>query len=266
MEAKTLKLPKRSHLVVIACLFLQAMAVHAVFAQHDALSTIWIILAILLGTYLADLITALFHFGFDYVWPDDFPVMGPISVEFRAHHDHPQLDPSAIVANLTQGAYMGITFAIGALCVAAGGVGFGSVFSAVVLLTVSIWGLFFHQIHSYSHMGHSLASDEFNAAVARISALPKDQQRREFATLFEELGIPRPIRCLQRCKIILQPEVHWRHHISFESHFSSLNGWSDPLTNIFFAPYARRRKRLRQDQGEGRQLVGYVQADGSRDG
>jgi len=56
------------------------------------------------------------------------------------------------------------------------------------------------------------------------------------------VGIPRFVRVLQRCGLFLRPEIHWRHHASFESDFSSVNGWSDPMTNWIFGLIARRKK------------------------
>jgi hypothetical protein len=47
---------------------------------------------------------------------------------------------------------------------------------------------------------------------------------------------------LQRCRIILNPATHNLHHVLFESDFSSVNGWSDPLLNFVLAPVARRKK------------------------
>ena len=56
------------------------------------------------------------------------------------------------------------------------------------------------------------------------------------------MGIPPLVRFLQILGLFLRPEVHWRHHINFETDFSSLNGWSDPLMNLIYAPIARRKK------------------------
>jgi hypothetical protein len=53
--------------------------------------------------FLADLLTGLMHFGFDYVFPDWMPIFGPIAKEFREHHEEPTLDPSAYVVNSPRG-------------------------------------------------------------------------------------------------------------------------------------------------------------------
>lgn len=239
---KVLTLPKESRILVGLCLVVQAFAVYQV-ATHPGLSFLMTIAAFFIATYIADLITAIFHFGFDYIWEADTPFVGPISVEFRQHHDKPMLDPSAYVSNFTRGAYMGIPFGLIAYFGAKNHDGGQLQYLYVAsVLGISLWGLGFHQIHSYTHMGKSVPPDEFNAAVARISQLPEKEQKKEFAKLFERVGIPKFVRLMQKCRLFLRPEVHWRHHNSYETDFSSLNGWSDPLTNILFRPIARRRK------------------------
>ena len=42
--------------------------------------------------FLGDLFTGFAHFGFDYVFPDKMPILGPVAKEFRQHHDRPTLD------------------------------------------------------------------------------------------------------------------------------------------------------------------------------
>jgi len=172
------------------------------------------------------------------------PILGPIAREFREHHDCPTLDPKDYVVNLTKGAYCSLPVAllVYALCLTlpADGISF---FIEATLLGMSFWAFFFHQIHSYAHMGSRLSPDEFNARVAQISRLPtKAVQIREFGKLFETVPIPPVIRFLQRYRIILNPEVHNLHHISFETDFSSVNGWADPVINVVLRPIARRMK------------------------
>src|SRR5262249_40494869 len=117
---------------------------------------------------------------------------------------------------------------------------------AASLMATSIWMMGFHQIHSYAHMGSRLSPAEFNRAVADISGLDsRRRQKEEFARLFRSAGVPRVVSLLQRSRLFLRPEVHWRHHINFESNFSSVNGWSDPLMNLVYGPLARWRKGKR---------------------
>jgi hypothetical protein len=108
---------------------------------------------------------------------------------------------------------------------------------------MSFWAFFFHQIHSYAHMGSALPPEEFNRRVAQIRQLPSEvQQMREFERLFETVPIHPFVRFLQKRRIILNPSVHNLHHVSFESDFSSVNGWADPVTNLLLRPIARRMK------------------------
>jgi hypothetical protein len=58
--------------------------------------------------------------------------------------------------------------------------------------------------------------------------------------------------------MFLRPEEHWRHHLSFESDFSSVNGWSDPLLNWLYRSIARQKKAQQPDMKE---KDTYVQSD-----
>jgi hypothetical protein len=237
-----LTLPQSSKAVVVSCLVTQVAVLYLV-AQHHHRSLWLAALAFFAGGFLTDLISGLFHFSFDYVWPPRTPIMGPISVEFRQHHDEPTLDPSAFVANLTRGAYGALPIAIVTGIVLKTTPDNAASFLAVAtLMWTSIWMLGFHQIHSYAHMGSTLSPEEFNQAVVDINRLPSGRQQKEaFAKLFETVGIPPTVRLLQRCGLFLRPELHWRHHISFETDFSSVNGWSDPLMDLLYRPIARRK-------------------------
>jgi hypothetical protein len=238
-----LTLPQSSRAIVFSCLATQILALYVV-AQHPHRNLWLCVIAFFAGGFLTDLISGLFHFSFDYVWPPRAPIMGPISVEFRQHHDEPTLDPSAVVSNLTRGAYGALPIAIVAWIVLKTTADNAASFLMVAtLMWTSLWMLGFHQIHSYAHMGSTLSPEEFNQAVVNINRLSsRRQQKEEFARLFETVGIPPVIRRLQRCRLFLRPEVHWRHHISFETDFSSVNGWSDPLMNLLYKPIARRKK------------------------
>jgi hypothetical protein len=67
---------------------------------------VWLAVVAFLGSgFLADLLTGLMHFEFDYAFPDWMPILGPIAKGFRGHHKEPTLDPSAYVVNFTKGSY-----------------------------------------------------------------------------------------------------------------------------------------------------------------
>jgi hypothetical protein len=238
-----LALPQKSKVIVMTCIAMQAVTLFAV-ANRDHRSLWLMVIAFFVGGFLTDLISGLAHFGFDYIWPAHMPILGPIAVEFREHHEHPTLDPSAVLTNLTKGAYGALPFAVITLVVAK--LSEDSTASFLIVATLfltSLWMLGFHQIHSYAHMGSQLPPEEFNRLVAEISQLPtRRQQKKEFAKLFQAVGIPRLVRFLQRSRLFLRPEVHWRHHLSFESDFSSVNGWSDPVMNWLYRFIARRKK------------------------
>lgn len=243
----TLKLPQKSKVFLIVCGGIYILALHELL-KLNYVSIYLLIVAFFIGGFITDLLTGIAHFCFDYIWPDETPILGPIAVDFRAHHLMPTLDPSAIGVNFTMGAYAGLPFTLTTI-------GFANLQSdsyvnaviATTLFSISLWMLGFHQIHSYAHMGSRLLPHKFNEAIQEISHLPHQEQKAEFKKLFDGKGIPPVVQFLQKTGFFLRPEVHWRHHIQFETDFSSLNGWSDPLMNIIYQPLARRRK-LRQSE------------------
>jgi hypothetical protein len=242
VSGATFALPTKSKTMVFTCIALQIGATY-LLVSHAHRSAILFILAFLVSGFVTDLVTGLAHFSFDYLWPPNAPVFGPIAQEFLDHHGDPTLDPSALTENFTRGAYGALPFVLGTWIIATVMVETpSSFFLAALLMGISLWGLAFHQIHSYTHMGSKLSPASFNKAVIRICGMPTAQRRKEFGELFALVGIPRWIRVLQRCRLFLRPEVHWQHHISFESDFSSVNGWSDPLMNLIYGPIARRKK------------------------
>ena len=243
---KVLTLPQKSATIVALCVALQ-IATLALLVRHEG-SSLWVwLLAFFAGGFITDLISGLAHFGFDYVWSPMVPVLGPIAVEFREHHEDPTLDPSALLTNFTKAAYGATPLSLGALIATFFAPdGRATYLLDAILFCTSVWMLGFHQIHSYAHMGSTLGPEEFNRAVAKIGDLPSIAlQRAAFRRLFDTVGIPPVVRLLQKAGLFLRPEVHWRHHLEFESDFSSVNGWSDPLTNWIYGPIARQRKATR---------------------
>lgn len=247
---EVLELPKSSKSVVIAAIAAWFVAAYLV-AHHEA-SNVWLaLLTFFISGFLADAITAFAHFGFDYVFPERMPILGPIAREFREHHDCPTLDPADYVVNFSKGAYSSLPVSLVVIALSvflAGGAGTFAVLAT--LLWMSAWGFFFHQIHSYAHMGSTLSPDEFKRRVTEIAALPNEEEQIvEFDKLFKKVPIPPVIRLLQKCRLILNPKKHNLHHISFVSDFSSVNGWSDPIVNLALRPLARRMKARQPEHG-----------------
>ena len=52
---------------------------------------------------------------------------------------------------------------------------------------------------------------------------------------YNELNIV--VKCLQKCKIILNNEEHNKHHIEGILQYTLLNGWANPLVNFLFIHY-----------------------------
>jgi hypothetical protein len=245
-----LALPQSSKPTVVLSVLTFAVALVWVGASPGR-SVVLAIVALAVSGFIADLFTAFAHFGFDYVFPEGMPILGPVAKEFREHHEWPTLDPKDYLVNLSKGAYCSLPVTIVVL-----GLGYAlpansvSFFILATLLGASFWGFFFHQIHSYAHMGSHLSPNEFKSRVAQISQLSsKAQQIREFRELFDEVPIPPAIRLLQKYRIILNPEVHNVHHVAFETDFSSVNGWADPIANLILRPIARRLKEKPRSSG-----------------
>lgn len=247
----TLELPKSSKATIVTAIAAFGVALYQV-SMHDG-RNLWLLpLVFLISGFLADLFTGLAHFGFDYVFPDKMPILGPIAKEFRDHHARPTLDPGNYVVNFTKGSYGSLILSF-LVCLLSGIMpsGWLSFLVLSTLLGMSLWAFFFHQIHSYAHMGSRLHPDQFNQRVSEISKLPTQAEQIEaFRKLFESVPIPPVIRFLQKYRIILNPEIHNLHHISFESDFSSVNGWSDPVANLVLGPIARRLKTARSRELE----------------
>lgn len=241
-------LPGRSVPVVVAAVL--AICGTAVdLMLRGQLTLLGFVTALLLSALLADAITALAHFSFDYIFPYDFPIFGPIAQGFNEHHDAPSLDPKDAIENFTLGGYGSCAVSF----VSLGVILFGdhgplSSFVLAELLFLAIWGLLFHHLHSFAHMGSRLDPLVFNREIERIAGFEsKREQKAALRALFETVPTPRFIRLLQRLRLTLEPGRHNLHHIHFESDFSSVNGWSDPLLNPVLRPAARyfKAKRLR---------------------
>jgi hypothetical protein len=239
-------LPARARfMIVVAVACIAGQAATLLFSHKTDMYQL--VVAFFISAFLADLITALFHFGFDYVFPYALPVLGPIAREFNEHHDAPTLDPRNWVENLTKGSYASFLISLAAFALAPVlSSGAGAHLIRATLLDLAIWTLFFHQMHSYAHMGSSLSPEVFHQTIVEISRLPsKRLQRRRLKALFETVPIPPAIRLLQRVGLTLDPVRHNLHHVQFESDFSSVNGWSDPILNPLLGPLARLYKARR---------------------
>ncbi|MEA3029936.1 MAG: hypothetical protein QOG13_1261 [Sphingomonadales bacterium] len=243
-------LPGRSVPVIVAALIaIGGTAADLLTRGH--VSLFGLVAALVISGLLADAITACAHFSFDYIFPYNFPVFGPIAQGFNEHHDEPSLDPKDKIENFTLGAYGSCAISI----VSSGFILFSdhgpmSSFVITLLLFLAIWGLLFHHLHSYAHMGSALDPHRFTREIERISILESKRERKAaLRALFDTVPIPRFIRILQRLRLTLEPGRHNLHHIHFESDFSSVNGWSDPLLNPILGPAARhfKAKRLHRD-------------------
>lgn len=92
----TLELPRTSKTLIVVSVAAIAFSFSGVIGRPDAAWSC-VIPAFFISGFLADAFTGLAHFCFDYVFPESFPIFGPIAREFREHHEYPTLDPSNYV-------------------------------------------------------------------------------------------------------------------------------------------------------------------------
>ena len=173
----TLELPQSSVFFIAVGVLTNLIALYFV-SGSEHVSFFLVLSAVVVSGFLADLITALAHFGFDYVIPGGMPIFGPIAREFRKHHEAPGLSPSNYAMNFTKGAYGSFPIAVLVICLAWNGSESAlSFFLLATLMGISIWALFFHQIHSYAHMGSLLPAAEFNKWTDRIQHLSTEREQ-----------------------------------------------------------------------------------------
>ena len=223
-------------------------SITALLSKHSGASIVLVVPALALSGFIADGVTGLAHFGFDYALSYRVPVFGPIALELNEHHAEPSLDPSTYVENFTKGAFASLAATAPALAMwRALPQTELSFFFEAHLACLAFWGFFFHQIHAYAHMGSTVAPETFNRQIVEIGLMSsRAEQMRALRQLFDAVPIPKLVRKLQRCHIILSPERHNLHHISFELNFSSVNGWSDPFLNPLLGRWARMYKTRRE--------------------
>ena len=239
-------LPARSVPVIVAALIAIGGTIADLLVRGNV-ALLGFVAALVISAFLADAITALAHFSFDYIFPYDFPIFGPIAEGFNEHHDEPSLDPKDEVENFTLGAYGSCAISVVSLAfILFGDHGPISSFVILLLLFLAIWGLLFHHLHSYAHMGSMLDARLFNSEIRLIATIEDNrEQKAALRALFDTVPIPRFIKVLQRLRLTLEPGRHNLHHIHFESDFSSVNGWSDPFLNPVLGPAARYFKARR---------------------
>ena len=148
-----------------------------------------------LAVIVQDFLSAVLHIWLDRLGTPSTPVVGRMVAGFRRHH----AEPAAIVGhgavgNLTDTAWFSLLMALLAFGVPLEH--WAARFAAEVLLGVSVFSLVTQQVHAFAHH-------------------------------------PRPpgwVRLLQRCRVMIPPHVHARHHRgTHDSHYAVLNGWTNSL-------------------------------------
>ena len=155
----------------------------------------------LAGLVFGDFVTGLVHWAADTYGEENTPVIGRSLVKpFRVHH----VRPREICEH-------GVVETIGNTCI----------------LAAPLLALFL-ALAAYVEIGAAAAFALF-AAAATVGVTVATNQFHKWA---HRQTPPRPVRLLQRARIILTPEHHRTHHTApFESSYAITNGWLNPLLN-----------------------------------
>ena len=163
-----------------------------------------ILLMIFLGLAGADFVSGVVHWAGDTWGTEKTPVVGWRLVRpFRFHHAHP-LDMLKSNFFTTNGDNMlpGLPFLLIPFVMPLEPVGW--LWAAVFVWAVGVFAMWTSQFHKWAHMKHP----------------------------------PLVARVLQRCRLILSPRHHLRHHKDpYQTNYCITTGWCDPiLTRIRFFP------------------------------
>jgi ubiquitin-conjugating enzyme E2 variant len=153
------------------------------------------------GLVFGDFVTGLVHWAADTYGGEDTPVIGRSLVKpFRVHHVRPQ-----------EICEHGIVETVGNTCIL-----------GAPLLTL------FLALAGYVVTSAAAACALF-AAVVTVGVTVATNQFHKWA---HQQRPSRPVRLLQRARLILTPEHHRTHHTApFESSYAITNGWLNPLLN-----------------------------------
>ena len=153
----------------------------------------------LLGLVFGDFVTGLVHWAADTYGEESMPVIGRSLIKpFRVHH----VRPLEICEH-------GVVETVGNTCIL-----------AAPLLTLSVV---------------VMSSDETSAAAAfavftAVVTVGVTAATNQFHKWAHQDKPPRPVRLLQRARIILSPEHHRAHHTTpFDSSYAITNGWLNPV-------------------------------------
>jgi ubiquitin-conjugating enzyme E2 variant len=155
------------------------------------------------GALLADLITGLFHWGFDTWGHSDVPVLGRAFIRtFREHHEDPrEIGRHDFVETNGSTMLFGLLLAATSLAVGVRGPALGP-FVAMLLVVAGGFVGATSQLHKWAHVEHA----------------------------------PRVVRALQRAGLLLSPERHAKHHQApFDRAYCIAVGWlNGPLEALRF--------------------------------
>lgn len=161
-------------------------------------SLLWLLLALPLAIFLADLLTGLIHWVCDSIGSSTTPLWGPMLVKpFRDHHREPyRITQISLAENLGSSAFLGLIV-----------LGLTQTF-AVTWHPFGIYTLlYFNAFAVWSNLFH------------RWSHIPLVKR-------------PQWLKSLQNYGLLLHPRTHSLHHRgAHRDNYCILNGWANVVTN-----------------------------------
>lgn len=169
----------------------------AVGCVHPAVAALALLAGTLMGLFVADLLSGAAHWAFDTWFAEDHPIFHRMVLVVREHHIAPQ-------------AMFGYPFYndTGQLSVLA------LLVAAPVVVPITQWAG--PSVFTIAAMWASVVQ---SLCFVFMLEFHKCGHRKSAGGL---LGL------MQRCRLLLSPAHHWRHHSgAYDTHYCLINGWAD---------------------------------------
>lgn len=179
---------------VVACVIVVLQAVCIAKLSWSSATLAWIPLFIL-AFVLADFVNGIIHMVMDNT--DDYTsIVGPLVAAFHRHHHIPRYrDRPALVVFFAEN----------------GMKNWLAVYMVVLVATMS---------HLPAAVAFTLLAFSLLSSTAELSHY------------FSHNSTNRLVHALQQARILLHPDHHWVHHKADNTHYSFLNGMTNPLVNF----------------------------------
>jgi hypothetical protein len=184
--------------------------------KNDSVCIETALLSIIIGVYMADLHSGLVHYLLDN-YEGDYPPLKKGHLSFMNHHNVPSYiinSPKILL------------------------------FKETVILPYNVCCLLYNttQFTSASQIITQLAfllSSNLCQATHRIAHYVNNATKKDKKQMKYKIS-----KLLQDSHIVLKTEEHRKHHQTYDTNYSILNGWSNPLLNHFLQHYDKTAKKI----------------------